>query len=268
MVAKLIFYYIIWTIKLKIPPWWYFQLNAKYFNAKKWIYSKIDINKEIPNKWRLCQYYLKKNEPPNIYPVFLKPEWGQNGNGIKLVHSLTEFNAICMQLSQHKKRAFIVQEIAIEKKEFEIFYIRSADDKKDYVALTITEVVNHYEPHPINTIHNKHTNYHDCTHLLSKADILAIKGHLQKLPDFRLARVGVKTNSIEDLVCGVFKIIEINLFTPMPLNLLDDAISKADKIHFIKQSMYDLARISSNISKQHFKRFLFLKKVIRHYQVK
>jgi hypothetical protein len=33
-------------------------------------------------KWRLKQDYFDKNNLPETFPVFLKPEWGQNSNGI------------------------------------------------------------------------------------------------------------------------------------------------------------------------------------------
>jgi hypothetical protein len=67
---------------LGIPPWYYFQINAEWYNKKKGFYSKIDMDARIPKKWRLKQGYFDKNNLPETFPVFLKPEWGQNSNGI------------------------------------------------------------------------------------------------------------------------------------------------------------------------------------------
>lgn len=118
MTSRLIFYYIYWSLRLGIPPWYYFQINAEWYNKKKGFYSKIDMDKRIPLKWRLNQDYLDKNNPPCKFPVFLKPEWGQNSNGIKRIDSRDEFLAF-----NHKKSKipYIVQEVAIEMQEYEIF---------------------------------------------------------------------------------------------------------------------------------------------------
>jgi hypothetical protein len=40
------------------------------------------MDARIPKKWRLKQDYFDKNNLPETFPVFLKPEWGQNSNGI------------------------------------------------------------------------------------------------------------------------------------------------------------------------------------------
>ncbi|NOR24925.1 MAG: hypothetical protein GQ542_11140 [Desulforhopalus sp.] len=54
---------------------------------------------------------------------------------------------------------------------------------------------------------------------------------------FRIARVGVRANSIEELLAGNFHVIEVNIFLPMPLVLLDSQRSWAEKHRFIRESM-------------------------------
>jgi hypothetical protein len=76
---------------LGIPPWYYFQINAEWYNKKKGFYSKIDMDARIPKKWRLKQDYFDKNNLPETFPVFLKPEWGQNSNGIIKINNKQDF---------------------------------------------------------------------------------------------------------------------------------------------------------------------------------
>ncbi len=224
------------------------------------------MDKRIPLKWRLKQAYLDKNNPPCEFPVFLKPEWGQNSNGIKRADSKDEFLAFNCKKS---KIPYIVQEVATEAQEYEIFYIRDSDNEAYCITLTITQAINHSDkPYPINSINNKQVIYQDCTLDFSSSELKKLHNHLQELPHFRIARVGLRANSKQDLLKGLFHIIEINLFAPFPINLLDNSISKKTKHQFIKDNMYHLVRISNTTPKEHFNRFVFFKKVIKHYQSK
>ena len=117
---------------------------------------------------------------------------------------------------------YLVQEAARESREFEVFYIRDADNPGEFAVMSITEVNNSKEAkYPINGVHNIFSSYTD-----RSADFSGIKSrllwkHVSKMGHFRIARVGIKADSEEDLLAGRFHIVEINLFTPMPLNLLD-----------------------------------------------
>lgn len=266
MTFKLIFYYIYWSLRLGIPAWYYFQINAEWYNKKKGCYSKIDMDARIPLKWRLAQNYLDKNNPPNKFPVFLKPEWGQNSNGIVKVNSQEEFSAFDDNKS---KIVYIVQQAAPEMQEYEIFYIRDADDKSKYITLTITRSINQSnERYPINNINNNDVIYKNYTPDFTDEELHKIKQHLQELPAFRIARIGLRANSKQDLLNGVFHIIEVNLFAPFPINLLDNDTPKNIKHQFIKDNMYHLVRTSNTTHKKHFNRFVFFKKIIKHYQSK
>lgn len=266
MALRLIFYYIYWSIRLRIPPWYYFQINAEYFNAEKGFYSKIDIDQRIPKKWRLQQSYLDKNNPPRHFPVFLKPEWGQNSNGIIRADCLADF----LQFDQAKSKIpYIVQAAAQQIQEYEIFYIRSPDNINKNMTLTITKSVNRSdERYPINNINNKDMIYQDCTRDFTDDDIQQLHKHLRQLPPFRIARIGLKANTKADLLAGLFHIIEINLFAPFPINLLDKNLRKKDRQKFIKESMYKLVMVSKTTPKKHFNRFVFFKKTLKHYQSK
>ncbi len=266
MVTRLITYYILWSIRLGIAPWRYFQLNAQYFNIDKGIFSKLDIDTHIPKQWRLEQHYLSKSVIPKQYPVFLKPEWGQNSYGITLVYSEKQYLSACEALKD-KKVPYIAQALAQGEIEYEIFYIQHPDNPKDCITLTITKVVNQSEQYPINAANNQHTQYHDCTNEFDVQALETLKKHLRQLPCFRIARIALKADNHQAVIIGEFKIIEINLFTPMPLNLLDVSHSKQYKMDFIKKNMQHLVVLSDQIPRQDFKRHIFFKKVWRHYQI-
>ena len=248
LVTRLITSYILWSIRLRIPPWWYFQINAEYFNAVKGYYSKLEIDQYIPEK----------------FPVFIKPEWGQNSNGIIKINSPLEFK---QQKFKANKVPLLVQEMALGKKEFEVFYIQNYNDNKDYITFKITETLNK-ETYPINSIDNKNTSYQDITSDFLDNELIILKNILQQLPCFRIARICMRADSKQDLLNEKFKIIEINLFAPMPLHLLDKKTSKATINHFIKTNMFNLVKVSANTPKKYFTKNVFFKTILRHYQVK
>lgn len=264
MIIKLIFYYIYWSIRLRVPPWYYFQINAEWYNKKKGFYSKIDINQCIPEKWRLQQVYLDKNKIPKQFPVFLKPEWGQNSNGVIRIDNQQDF----LNFSPTKyKIPYIVQYGTHEKKEYEIFYIRNAEDKTKFATINIAQSLNNSDdPYPINSVNNKETFYQDITKNFSKQELELIQTYLQELPPFRIARVGLKTENKADFLSGKFHIIEINLFAPLPIHLLDRNTLKKNKHQFIKDNMKNLVIVSKTTPKKYFNRFVFIKKIIKHYQ--
>lgn len=264
----MIFWYIVHCIKLRVNPWNFFQLNADYFNRKKGIYSKHDINRLIPAKWRLGQYIDNKSYFPAEFPVFLKPEWGQNSYGIHRADSLLDLKRI-RKTTLTSNLTYLVQEAAQEQRELEVFYVRDADKPFNYAVLSITEVKNQkVAKFPINGVHNPYCYYRDRTPELSEEQLDKVWRHISKIGQFRMARVGLKTNSDEDLIRGRFHIVEINLFTPMPLNLLDIHVGWNEKIQFIKQAMYHIAKNTTKVLTNRNQESIFFKKVVMHYKVK
>lgn len=224
------------------------------------------MDAHIPLKWRLVQDYLDKNSPPSEFPVFLKPEWGQNSNGVVRIDNKTDF----LKFDESKsKTPYIIQQAAPELQEYEIFYIRDADNQQDLIELTITQSINHSdEVYPINSIHNPQVVYQNRTLDFSVNELKQIKQHLQELPQFRISRIGLRANSKADLIKGLFHIIEVNLFAPFPINLLDKETSDKAKHIFIKNNMYHLVRVSNTTPRKYFNRFVFFKKIIKHYHSK
>jgi len=264
----MVFWFIAFCIRLRIDPWKFFQLNADYFNKAKGIYSKLEINLLIPYQWRLKQLAYDESSEPRTYPVFLKPEWGQNSYGIFRADCSEDYQTIREKVAQ-KKLNYLLQDAAPETREFEIYYIRRADLPESFAALSVTEVNNSREQtHPINGVNNMDTTYTDLSRHFTGADAQTIWRHVRTIGNFRMARVCVKTNSETDLLQGRFHIVEINLFTPMPLNLLDPNISWEEKAQFIKNGMQFLAENAKAISATQERKNVFFKKLLMHHKVK
>ncbi len=248
-------------------PWHYFQLNSRYFNAKKGIFSKLDIDKCIPQKYRLHQYVYTSKRIPSTFPVFLKPEWGQNSNGIYRVAHQEEY----IEFEKVTKKVdipYIVQETAQGDKEFEIYYLRSPKQRKSYAFLSVTQVENQgNDTHPINSIYNPSTAYRDITNIFSNKDLQQIWQIVGAIGNFRMARVGVKADSIDSLLQGKFKIIEINLFLPLPLILLSYNVQRLEKFRIIGKTMTLAAQLVATLSREETRQWIFFRKMRAHYKI-
>ena len=256
----LIFSFIFFCVRIRTNPARYFQLNAQYFDENKGIFSKLDIDKLIPLRWRLRQCPDNGQPRDFVYPVFVKPEWGQNAYGISRADNAAELDEI-RRLSADIKIPRIIQEAATEAREFEIFFILSATDETKASVLTVSEAVNLREQTlPINSINNSDTVYRDLTATLDTAELDAIWKHVCSFGRFGISRVGIRADSIADLVKGHFHVIEINLFAPMPINLLDPEKSLNERVSFILNTMLQLARIVKCIPRDYPNRDVFFKK--------
>jgi len=255
---------------LRAKPWRYFQLNADYFNKKKGLYSKQDINDLIPEQWQLPQWIDRPDVTPDAYPVFIKPEWGQNSKGILRADNAAELNEIRAQRDDTSHVQYLVQEAATGKIEYEIFAIPCDSSADRYAMLSVTQVVNHgQDDYPINGIYNKQTEYVDITAQLNKDNLDQLWGYLKAVGRFRISRFGVRADSVEKLLQGDFKVIEINLFLPMPLVLLTSNTGTRDRFKAALKCTWLLAKITKtipNIDKEpviFFKKLAFIRRTDR-----
>jgi len=263
----LVSWYLWACLRYWVIPWNYFGLNSRYFNKKKGIFSKLEIDAVIPERFRLRQSYYNPDKPPKIYPVFLKPEWGQNSNGIVCVHNQKGYREFQKSIGT-TDMPFIVQDAALGKKEFEIYYLRSPDNSDDYAFLSITEVTNTCQhSHPINSIHNPCTAYRDITHTFSAKDMQAIWLLLREIGTFRVARVGLKADDSKAILREEFQIVEINIFLPMPLVLLSENVGLGEKHKTIKKTMSLAARLAKDIPKKESGKQIFFQKIIVDHEV-
>ena len=242
----LIITYILSCLRILTAPWKYFQLNARYFSDEQGIFSKLSLDQLIPDRWRLAQNIDSEALEPTSFPVFMKPEWGQNAHGIRRADNLDELKQIRAELSGSNKR-YLMQQAAPGAREFEIFSIDSNRDDAVHDVLTITEAINDNEHYPINSKYNRHTRYADVTDQFSAEDCAQLASYLSEIGEFGISRMSVRADSHASLIAGDFHVIEINLFLPMPINLLDSTYSWQEKWRFIRRSMMALAKSTKMI---------------------
>lgn len=243
--------YILNCIRIRTKPCKYFQLNSPYFNAQEGIFSKKEMDRLIPQKWRLRHEYLHREHlhhednayQPEHYPVFVKPEWGQNARDVFRADDAAALAQLRQNTGPARTRYFI-QQCATEKREFEIFSILHHADKNRYAELSITETVNSSHANPINSIYNPNTSYREITDKFSAAEKQALWEMLGQIGIFGICRVSLRADSISQMLAGKLHIIEVNLFAPMPINLLDPKHSNRECWQMIRRYMLALAKIT------------------------
>ncbi len=240
--------YIIDCCLIRTRPCKYFQLNAPHFNTEKGIFSKIDLDQLFPEQWRLPQRYDSAEFMPQKFPVFLKPEWGQNAAGIYAAKNASELQQVREKLKQSTV-PHILQQGASEHREFEIFSIRSVETPDRHSVFTVTEVTNSGQTLPINGIYNPTTEYRDITSQFTAKQLETLWELKGRVGRFTLSRLCVRADSIEQMLAGKFHIIELNLYNPFPLHMMDKKYTAYEKWKFARGYMIILARISKNLDK-------------------
>ena len=240
--------YMLNCVLMGTKPCKYFQLNSEIFNTDKGIFSKIEIDQLVPEKWRLPQYYDDGVKLPGRYPVFVKPEWGQNSSGIFRADDEASLRRI-RQKTESSRIQYLVQEAAPAKMEFEIFSILHHQDKDRFAELTITQALNNTEEYPVNGVYNANTRYQEITESFSDTQIGALWALLGEIGRFNISRVGLRADSVEAMLAGRFHVIEINLFIPMPINMLDARYHFADLWKQSRSYMMALARVTKTRNK-------------------
>jgi hypothetical protein len=248
--------YILSCLCLLVPPWRFFYLNRGYFNKQKGIYSKQAINDLIPAVYQLRQWFDHTNCEPKSYPVFVKPEWGQNSKGVQRVDTLDELKAVRRKyLASSERRPLLVQESAQGTTEFEVFVLANPKSANDYGYLSVTEVVNTtHNPLPVNGIHNPDTSYLDISGDFSPTQLCQLWLLLAEVGHFKVCRFGIKADSKAELLAGRFSIIEINLLLPMPMVLLTTNRSLKSKIGLAIYLSFKMAILTLGDGQYHWLR--------------
>ncbi len=267
----------IWKCLLKgTNPWKYFQLNAEYFNEEKGIFSKVEIDQHIPEKWRLKLWELPKSGDPSSwkseilsrfdFPFFLKPEWGQNSHGIFRINSESDLDK-ALQSIDTGIIPYFCQAAGTGSKEIDIFFIRSPENPRQLSMLSLTESQHAQgEKFPILSILND-TKYQDLTPLLSNEQQQELSKICTSIGKFNMGRIGTKCDSLEELCNGNFKIIEINIYLPLPISLCDPNMSDEDQEFFLEAFTEELATAASKLPKKKHKN-IFWNKTLTHYKIK
>ena len=280
-------------ITQRVLPLRYFYVHLDYLDAASKIYSKQSINESIPNQWRLKSTLLSIEESRDIwkdkiesqftYPLFLKPEWGENSSGVFRVHDRETLLSVLSKIQQTKQN-YICQEAASGEKEYDFFFVKSHEKEKEFPDIfscirmepaslvgdgktTLQELFQIQSPqlspetcllsnyNPLDVLPrdkklrlsfingvNHGTRYVSETENLSPLDKKNLWKHLQSLGDFQFARVGISANSLRDIIDGAFQVIEINLFTPFPLDVLDLSLSNKEQRQILQSYMNTLLK--------------------------
>lgn len=268
--------YIFACARIGAKPWRFFQMNARYFDEQKGVFSKLTIEKSIPEKFRLKSYHLKEYESVDTwhnnivkkftFPVFIKPEWGQNSHGIVRVDSADQLKETLQKVRQSNV-SYYCQEAASGNKEFDVYYIRSTQNPKQSATYSVTELTNPHTPqYPINGIYGG-TVYTDITPQISTDDMQKIMKESLDIGSYNMARIAFKADNYQDIITGKAKIVEINIYTPMPINLMDTNLSWDNKRHFIVMFARHLAEMTKKLQHIPAKK-IFWRKLQMHYKVK
>lgn len=238
--------YILSCARIATAPWRYWQINASYFSSEKGVFSKLSMDSLIPDRWRLAQNIDSDTLTPTRFPVFLKPEWGQNAHGIHRADNTAQLIKLRSELANQPQR-YLLQEAAPGQREFELFSIDANRDDGKHDVFTVTEAINNSENFPINSKYNSFTRYADITSEFNTEQQQHLAGYLSEIGKFGISRMSVRADSLDALINGHFHVIEINLFLPMPINLLDGDYTWREKWRFIRSSMMSLAQATKLI---------------------
>ncbi len=225
----------------------------------------MDIDQLIPAEWRLEQRYEDGKWMPQRYPVFLKPEWGENAAGIYRADNLNQLIEYRDQI-KNSKVGYLIQSGATESREFEVFTLRDHKDNNTYSIMSITEALNEREQNPVNSINNQDTCYQDITDRFSVKQKQILWNILERIGSFGIARLSVRSDSIDDLLAGKFHVIELNLFTPMPIHMMDNKYSRWDLAGMIWEYMMKLAKLTRVRDKSRREKAVYTKSMLYNRQ--
>lgn len=258
----LILHYMVFCLRFLTIPWRYFQLNARYFNRQKKIFSKQDLDAITPVEWRLKQYIDRPDIAPTRYPVFAKPEWGQNSTGVACIHNAAELAAL-RSSPGYQVQNYLIQEAAIGAIEFEVFVVKHPVKIGQFAVMSITQVINaSSDKFPVNGIYNNDTHYRDITAQLSPLEQQQLWQELTRMGDFTIARYSLKADSLAALLQRQFKLVEVNLYVPMPLSLLSHNLTRLQKYQLLYKTTHSLAHLAQQLNSTKVTQGIFFNKLI------
>lgn len=252
--------YLLNCVRFGVIPWRYFYMNEHAFSVEKKLFSKIEIERSIPKKWLLKSFVLdfEKQRTDQLvqhilrhfsFPVFLKPEWGQQSYGVVRIDTAKQLKTMLRKIKV-SGIVYFCQQAAPQKTEYDLFFVRNSADPKTSSVFTVT-VLEHQEhhPYPVHSVRNKKSIYRDITRKFSSTELKVLQKMMMSLAKLNFARVAVRANSEQDLVKGNFSVIEINMFNPMPINLYDQSITRKEKLAFMDHCSQELVKSIKNFVK-------------------
>ena len=224
------------------------NLNYKYLEIKKGIYSKHKLNQIIPNTIKLNSQTLTnfKINPKINYPIILKPDWGESSLSIFKINNSEELNKIIKEKNIIITNYFI-QEFDNTAIEYDILFIKNIQTNK----LEISEIttVSTQNKDKITGIYNN-SIYQTITKQFTPLELIQIKNNLNWLnTKFNVGKITLKANSKQDLLKNLVKVIEINILFPLPNSIHTKANTKQKK-QLINNHLEKIIKLSKQTKNQ------------------
>ena len=270
MRLQIALYFTYFCLKKRANPWLFFQIHSKYFDKENGIFSKYNIEQQIPKKWRLksirlLSKYTKKDILQELdFPIFWKPEWWQNAHWISYINSKKTLEEFLVK-SRNSDISYLVQQGSSYKNEYEICFYKNFQGDGDIIINSFSQSHNMGNI-MVSSIHNE-TRYEELLHELTIKQIEKLSHYISQMWDFYVGRVWLKGDSIKDIVNGKFDVFEINIFLPMPLKLLAYNVDKSQKAVFLCKWAETLAYLTKHQPKKPYTE-VFLRKIYLHYKIK
>jgi len=125
MKLKIISFFIWNCMKIWTNPRNFFQIHSQFFDEKKWIFSKLDLEDNIPQKRRLQSYKIQSSDTVDSLlkkcslPCIWKPEWWQNAHWVRLITTEQELKKFLWE-AKNSEISYLIQEYSHLSKEFEL----------------------------------------------------------------------------------------------------------------------------------------------------
>lgn len=249
-------------------------------------YSKYQILKQIPNRFKPKTFYLKEKNTtplPLPFPFVVKPDIGERGKNVELI--LNQEDWVNYKIDQN----LILQEYIDYPYEFGLFYVQNpqtntaeilsitgkeffkvkGDGKrtlKEFIegsprvshrmeyfqekfASEWDRILDKNEEILIEPIgnHNRGTKFLNASHLITPDLTAAVEEVARHIQGFNYGRFDVKTKSEEDLKKGNFVILEVNGTNSEPTHVYDPSFS----ILTAYKEVYRHMRMQYLIAKKH-----------------
>ena len=249
-------------------------------------YSKFDVLASISDHLKPKGILIKKDEsisglPPFLsYPLIAKPDMGERGRGVMIVHTDDELQTYASTINQD----FILQEFCDYPQEAGIFYVRRPSEAKGRITSFTTKEFLHVIGDGHQTIgqlmsltfrarlqigrmdnnflaripsdgeyvrieaignHNRGTRFINSNHLISDKLVTGFDNISKHINGFYYGRYDLKFNTLEEMKAGNnFKIVELNGINSEPVHIYDQqtGLINAYKDFFAHMRyMYDIS---------------------------
>jgi hypothetical protein len=269
-------------------------------------YSKFGVLAHISEAYRPHGILLKigdnLDEVHNefSFPLIAKPDMGERGKGVSLIHNMETLKIYATQIKQD----FIIQSYCDFPNEAAIFYVRKPSEKsgkitsfttkeflsvkgdghqniKQLMSLTfraklqirrqadefLSKIPSNGEIVKIEAIgnHNRGTRFINSNHLISKEIVDVFDAISKNIPGFYYGRYDLKFKSLEDLKLGInFKIVELNGINSEPVHIYDQTTGLFSAYQDFFRHMNYMYEISEENKKNGVKRtnsFMFWKDI-------